>query len=53
MPKAKSQAQAGFFGLIKSGKVKKKGFSASEAGKRLKGVKVKSLPKRVRRRGRK
>jgi hypothetical protein len=47
MPKAKSKKQAGFFGMVASGKKKVKGFSKKEAKERLRGVKVKSLPKRT------
>ena len=45
MPKAKSKKQAGFFGVIASGKKKVKGFSPVEAKERLKGVNYKKLPK--------
>jgi hypothetical protein len=41
----KSKRQAGFFGLIASGKVKKKGFSRKQAREALKGSKTKNLPK--------
>jgi hypothetical protein len=51
MPKPKSQAQARLFGAIAGGKsTKAKGMSASEAKTRLRGTKVKSLPKRSRKR---
>jgi len=42
----KSKAQAGFMGLVASGKIKKKGLSKATAREFLKGVKVKKLPKR-------
>lgn len=41
---AKSKAQAGFMGLIASGKVKKKGLSKNKAKEFLRGVKVNKLP---------
>lgn len=43
---AKSKAQAGFMGLIASGKVKKKGLSKAKAKEFLRGVNVKKLPKK-------
>jgi hypothetical protein len=46
MPKAVSRAQARFFGAIAGGRVKRKGFSKSEARTRLRGVKYKKLPAR-------
>jgi hypothetical protein len=46
MPKAKSKAQAKFFGIIASGKKILKGFSKAEAKKRLEGIKMKNLPSR-------
>lgn len=50
MPKPKSQAQARLFGAIRGGKATKAtGMSKSEAGNRLRGTKVKSLPKRAKR----
>lgn len=47
MPKVTSKAQAKFFGAVKSGKIKIKGLSKKEAGIRLKGVKAKGLPRKV------
>lgn len=41
---AKSKAQARFMGAIAGGKLKKKGLSKSKAKEFLRGVKVKSLP---------
>lgn len=46
MPKAKSKAQARFFGAVAGGKVKKKGLSKKEARTRLRGVKTGKLPAR-------
>jgi hypothetical protein len=46
MPKAVSKLQAALFGAIAGGKLKKKGMSAHEAKKRLRGVKVSQLPHR-------
>jgi hypothetical protein len=47
MPKAKSKAQAGLFGAIAAGKsTKATGMSKAAAKRHVKGVKVKSLPKR-------
>jgi hypothetical protein len=43
---AKSKAQAGFMGMIASGKIKKKGLSKSKAKEFLRGVKTSKLPKR-------
>ncbi len=43
----KSKAQAGFMGMIASGKFKKKGLSKNKAKEFLRGVKVKKLPKKV------
>jgi hypothetical protein len=48
MPKAKSKAQARFFGAVAGGKVRKKGLSRKEARTRLRGVRVKKLPARSR-----
>lgn len=50
MPKAVSRAQARFFGAIAGGRVKRKGFSRKEARDRLRGVRMKKLPSRIRRR---
>jgi len=50
MPKAKSKAQARFFGAVAGGKVRKKGLSKKEARTRLRGVKMKKLPARKKRR---
>lgn len=44
MPRPKSQKQARFFGAIAGGKVKRKGFSKKTAHDSLRGVKVKRLP---------
>jgi hypothetical protein len=52
MPPPKSKAQARFFGAIAGGRLKKKGFSRKEARNRLRGVKVKRLPARKRRKRR-
>jgi hypothetical protein len=46
MPKAKSKAQARFFGAVAGGRIKKKGLSRKEARTRLRGVKTSKLPKR-------
>jgi len=40
----KSKKQAGFMGMVASGKIKKKGLSKERAKEFLKGVKVKKLP---------
>lgn len=48
---AKSKAQAGFMGLIASGKIKKPGLSKSKAKEFLRGVSVKRLPKKVKKNG--
>lgn len=53
MPKAKSKAQARFFGAVAGGKVRKKGLSKKEARTRLRGVKAAKLPARSRKRKRK
>jgi len=51
MPKVKSQKQAGLFGAAAAGKsTRAKGLTRHEARKRLRGVKVSKLPKRVRQR---
>ena len=42
----KSKAQAGFMGLVASGKIKKKGLSKDKAKEFLKGIKFKNLPKK-------
>jgi hypothetical protein len=47
MPKAKSRAQARFFGAVAGGKARAKGLSRREAKSRLRGVKISSLPPRV------
>jgi hypothetical protein len=52
MPKAKSKAQARFFGAVAGGRIRKKGLSKKEARTRLQGVKVSKLPKRSKRRKR-
>jgi hypothetical protein len=41
---AKSKAQAGFMGLIASGKIKKRGLSKKTAKEFLKGIKLRNLP---------
>jgi hypothetical protein len=46
VPKAKSKAQARFFGAVAGGRIKKKGLSRKEARTRLRGVKLKKLPNR-------
>jgi hypothetical protein len=46
VPKAKSKAQARFFGAVAGGRIKKKGLSRKEARTRLRGVKVSKLPRR-------
>ena len=43
MPKARSKAQARFFGAIAGGKIKRKGISRAEARTRLRGVKMSRL----------
>lgn len=51
MPKAKSKRQARLFGAVAGGKkTKAKGMSKSEAKGRLRGVKVKSLPQKAKKR---
>jgi len=51
MPKAKSKKQARLFGAIAGGKrTKAKGMTKAEAKRRLRGVKLKKLPMRKRRR---
>ena len=53
MPKAKSKAQARLFGAVAAGKkTKAKGLSRAEAKERLRGVKVKRLPQRAKKKGR-
>lgn len=50
MPKAKSKAQAGLFGARAAGKkTKASGLTRAEARTRLRGVKVKRLPKKAKR----
>lgn len=44
--KAKSKRQAGFLGMVASGRKKVKGLSKSKAREMLKGTKVKKLPTR-------
>lgn len=45
MPKkAKSKAQARFFGAVAGGAIKKPGLSAKKAGEMLKGTKMSKLP---------
>jgi hypothetical protein len=49
VPKAKSKKQARLFGAIAGGKkTKAKGMSKAEAKRRLRGVKMKKLPTRSR-----
>ena len=49
MPKAKSKKQARLFGAVAGGKkTKAKGLTKEEAKTRLRGVKLKKLPTRVR-----
>ena len=43
----KSQQQAKFMGLVASGEIKKKGLSEEKAKEFLRGVKVKKLPRKV------
>jgi len=51
MPKAKSKKQARLFGAIAGGKrTKARGMTKAEAKRRLRGVKLKKLPMRKRRR---
>ena len=47
----KSQKQAGFMGMIASGKFKKKGLSKAKAKEFLRGVRVKKLPKKIKKYG--
>lgn len=45
MPKkAKSKAQAKFFGAVAGGAIKKKGLSAKKAKEMVKGTKISKLP---------
>jgi hypothetical protein len=44
---AKSKAQAGFMGMIASGKIKKKGLSKAKAKEFLRGITMKKLPTKV------
>lgn len=57
MPKAKSQAQAGLFGIIAGGgkpsQHRKMKMSSRKAKDKLRGVKVGKLPKRVASKGKK
>lgn len=50
MPKARSKAQARFFGAVAGGRIRKKGLTKKEARTRLRGVKMRKLPKRKGRR---
>jgi hypothetical protein len=43
----KSKAQARFMGAVAGGKIKKKGLSRKEAREYLRGTKIKSLPKKI------
>ena len=42
-----SRQQAKFFGAVAGGQLKVPGLSAKEAGKKLKGTKMKNLPKKA------
>lgn len=54
MPKAKSKAQAGLFGAIAGGKsTKATGMSKASAKRHIKGVNVKSLPARAKKKKKK
>ena len=44
---ARSQEQARFMGAIAGGQIKKKGLSKAKAKEFIRGVKIKSLPKKV------
>lgn len=48
--KAKSKAQAAYFGAVIGGAVKAKGLSKSEAKDKLRGVKISKLPSKVKKR---
>jgi len=50
MPKARSRAQARFFGAVAGGRIRKKGLTKKEARNRIRGVKLSKLPSRKRRR---
>lgn len=46
-PKARSKAQAGLFGAIAAGRARRRtGITRAEARRRLRGVKVRKLPRR-------
>lgn len=47
----KSKAQAGFMGMVASGKIKKKGLSKAKAKEFLRGVKINKLPRKVKKNG--
>ena len=48
MPKAKSKAQAGFFGAVIAGTTRKPTtMTKAQARKHLRGVKIKKLPVRI------
>lgn len=47
MPKVVSKSQAGFFGMLAGGAIKKKGLPASKAKEMLRGTKVSNLPNKV------
>ena len=47
----KSKVQAGFMGMIASGKFKKKGLSKKKAKEFLRGVRVGKLPRKVKKNG--
>ena len=48
---ARSQAQARFMGAIAGGQIKKKGLSKAKAKEFIRGVKIKRLPKKVKKYG--
>jgi hypothetical protein len=53
MAKAKSKRQAGLFGAVAGGKsTKAKGMSKKQAKDSLRGVRVKSLPRTAKKKGR-
>lgn len=49
---AVSKAQARFMGAVVGGKIKKKGLSKAKAKEFLRGVSVKKLPNKTRKKGR-
>jgi hypothetical protein len=50
MPKPKSKQQAAYLGLIAAGDVRNPRINQGEAKAMLRGVKVKALPKKVKKR---